>query len=477
MKKRLAQLLKDIGDSSIVIIGDLMLDEYIIGDSNRISPEAPEPVIEEQERSHVPGGAANVAVNATVLNADARLTGILGNDTEGEIFLTRLADLGVGTDGIIAADDRPTSRKTRLIARGNQVLRVDRETIKAVDGALEDRLVEMVNQQSGDVVVVSDYAKGVITPKLFKRILASGKRLIVDPKSSDFSIYSGAFLVTPNLKELCEACGASSIPLNEVEQETRKLMQNCSIENILVTLGADGMMLVEGNGSSTHIHTRAREVYDVTGAGDTVIATIACAVAAKASLEDACMIANIAAGIVVGKHMTATATPAEILDYAFGPSASEKIVDRPTLVSRVNELRKSGRRVVFTNGCFDLLHMGHITYLNESRAFGDALVVGLNTDSSIKTLKGDSRPIIPETERSHVLAALECVDYVILFDEETPYDLIKAVKPDILVKGADYTREQVVGYDVVEANGGEVRLVKLVGNMSTSDIIDRIKNG
>ena len=475
MKSRLTALLHDITSASIVIVGDVMLDEYIIGDSHRISPEAPEPVIEEERRMFVPGGAANVAVNASTLGAGVSLYGVVGDDSEGKLFRSSLRDAGVDDGGIVTDSTRPTSRKTRLIARGNQVLRVDRETVKPISANEERRFIEEISSLPHDVVVISDYAKGVVTSGLLKGLIESGKRLIVDPKSRDFQAYTGVFLITPNHRELSIAAGVDSLPVDSVEEAGRTLMEETSIGNILVTLGSEGMFLIESGGAATHIHTRAREVYDVTGAGDTVIATVAAALAAGAPIEDACHLATIAAGIVVGKHSTATATPQEILDYAFGASASDKIVDRPTLAERVRELKGSGRKIVFTNGCFDILHMGHITYLNEARGFGDVLIVGVNTDDSVRRLKGENRPIIHEEERSHVLAALECVDYVILFDEDTPIELIRAVSPDILVKGADYTKEQVVGHDVVESYGGEVRLVPVVGNMSTSDIINRIK--
>lgn len=476
MKKRLAGLLKDIASSSLIIIGDIILDEYIIGDSHRISPEAPEPVIDEHERIFVPGGAANVAVNVTSLGAKAHLFGVIGDDPEGGLFRRTLVEAGVDDDGIFPEKNRPTSRKTRLIARGNQVLRVDRETTEPIDHSLEERFIERIVALPEEVVVFSDYAKGMVTPDFVKSITDSGKRVIIDPKSSDFTAYTGAYLVTPNYTELCSAAGQENITHDDVEDAGKRLMEQCGISNLLVTLGPEGMILIENDCSAIHIHTRTREVYDVTGAGDTVIAVVSSAVAAGAALEDACNIANIAAGIVVGKRRTATVSPQDILDYAFGPSASGKIVGREMLMERVAELKKEGRKIVFTNGCFDILHMGHIAYLNESRGLGDVLIVGLNTDSSVRRLKGENRPIIPEEERSHVLAALECVDYIILFDEDTPLDLIKAIRPDVLVKGADYTVEQVVGHDIVESYGGTVHLMPVVSNMSTTTIINRIKD-
>ena len=476
MRKRLAGILRNIKNASVAVVGDVMLDEYIIGDSDRISPEAPEPIIAERERRSVPGGAANVAVNVAALGARVKLFSVVGNDADGATLRRTLAERGVEDRGLLTAEERPTTRKTRLIARGNQVLRVDRETTAPISPELEALLADTILDAPSDIIIVSDYAKGVVTSGLVERLVRSGRRVIVDPKSSDFGKYSGAFLVTPNLLELHQATGQKDITSESIEEPGRGLMARFSIANLLVTLGPEGMALLERNRPVSRIHTRAREVYDVTGAGDTVIATVAAAVAAGAELADACFVANIAAGIVVGKHQTATAGPDEILAHAFGQNASDKVVSRGELIARAEELKRSGMKIVFTNGCFDLLHVGHISYLNEARGLGDILVVGLNTDRSIRALKGPSRPIIPEQERSHVLAALECVGYVVLFDEDTPLELIRAIKPDVLVKGADYTREQVVGHDIVESYGGVVRLIPLVEDTSTSSIIKRIKD-
>ena len=475
MRKRLAGILEDMKAASVAVVGDLMLDEYIIGDAERVSPEAPHPVIAERERRSMPGGAANVAVNATALGATVHLFGVIGGDPEGETLCRELTARGVGTGGLLVMEGRPTTRKTRLIARGSQVLRVDRETTESIGPEVERELLRRILSAPCDVVVVSDYAKGLVTPGLVSGLTVSGKRVIVDPKSADFGRYARAVLVTPNLHELHAAAGRKDITPDTLDEPGRAIMDAHGIANLLVTLGPDGMALIERGKPVARIHTRAWEVFDVTGAGDTVIATVAAAVAAGADLADACHVATIASGIVIGKRETATASPEEILAYAFGQSSSDKIVDRATLIRRVGELRNAGMRIVFTNGCFDLLHVGHITFLNEARGLGDILIVGLNTDRSVRALKGNSRPIIPEEERSHVLASLESVSYVVLFDEDTPLDLIRAVRPDVLVKGADYAREQVVGHDIIESWGGTVYLIPLVDNASTSDIIRRIK--
>jgi len=475
VRERLARLLDEIASSSVIVVGDVMLDEYIIGDSERISPEAPEPIIMEHKRRYVPGGAANVAVNITALGAKVHLFGIVGDDSEGEIFRKTLRDSGVGDSGISSIKGRPTTRKTRMIARENQVLRVDREISEDIENTIEDQIVEKILQLPEKVIIVSDYAKGTITRSMVKRLTDSKKCVIVDPKSSDLTKYFNSYLVTPNLSELSKATGIEKLSPGEIEEPTRKIMDDFNISNMLVTFGPDGMALIEKNKPLIHIHARTMEVYDVTGAGDTVIASIASAIAGGAALADACYVANFAAGIVVGKHQTATTTPEEIMAYAFGPLASDKIVNMETLLERLEELKKSGKKIVFTNGCFDLLHVGHITYLNDARGLGDILVVGMNTDSSVRSLKGENRPIIPEHERSHLIAAIECVDYVIMFNEDTPLNLIKKIRPDYLVKGADYLKEEVVGFDFVESYGGKVILLPLIDNISTSNIINRIK--
>jgi len=475
VRDRLARLLSEIASSSVIVVGDVMLDEYIIGDSERISPEAPEPIIIEHKRRYVPGGAANVAVNIAALGAKAHFFGVVGDDSEGKIFCKTLRNSGIDDSGVFSIKGRPTTRKTRMIARGKQVLRVDREITEDIESPIEDQIVKSILQLPEKVVIVSDYAKGTITYSMVKRLTDSGKCVIVDPKSSDLGKYSNTYLVTPNLSELSNATGIKKLSPQEIEKPIRKIMNNFNISNMLVTFGPDGMALIEKSKPLIHIHARTMEVYDVTGAGDTVIASIASAIAGGATLADACYVANFAAGIVVGKHQTATTTPEEIMAYAFGPSASDKIVDLKTLLKRLEDLRKSGKKIVFTNGCFDLLHVGHITYLNDARKLGDILVVGLNTDSSVRSLKGKNRPIIPEQERSHLIAALECVDYVIMFDEDTPLNLIKKILPDYLVKGADYLKEEVVGFDFVESYGGKVSLLPLIDNISTSNIINRIK--
>lgn len=476
MHKRLAGILDSFRNARVAVIGDIMLDEYIIGDTDRISPESPVPVIREERRSCVPGGASNVAVNIHALGADVTLLGVVGADADGDKLIAELNARGIGTGSIYRTQNRPTTRKTRLIARGSQMLRVDNETTEPIDEDTAKRLSTLIEEADADVIVVSDYAKGVVTPDLMSRLTSLSGRIVVDPKSPDFGLYRSCYVIKPNHREILQATGLTNPDADELEVGCRSLMEAHDVAALLVTMGPQGMVLYERGRPPYHIKSRAREVYDVTGAGDTVAAVMAGALSAGVSLQDSCEIANMAAGLVVGKRQTATVTCREILEYAFGVTASEKIIPLPELLDRIEDIRKDGLKIVFTNGCFDLLHVGHISYLNEARRLGDVLIVGLNTDRSIRALKGPSRPIIPEEERSHVLAALESVNYVVLFDEDTPVNLIEKIRPDILVKGADYTREEVVGYDIVESYGGQVKLIELTGGASTSAIIERIRN-
>ena len=476
MHKRLAGILDSFRNARVAVIGDIMLDEYIIGDTDRISPESPVPVIREELRACVPGGASNVAVNIRALGVEVTLVGVVGMDADGDKLMAELDKRGIASSGILRIKDRPTSRKTRLIARGSQMLRVDNETTEPIDQEIENELTALIGDANADVIVVSDYAKGVITDGLMTALTGLPGKIVVDPKSPDFSLYRSCDVIKPNHREILQATGLTDPSDDELEAGCRSLMEMHNVTALLVTMGPQGMVLYEKGRPSYHIKSRAREVYDVTGAGDTVAAVLASALSAGVSLTDSCEIANMAAGLVVGKRQTATVTCREILDYAFGSTSSEKIMPLERLLKRLVDIRKDGKKIVFTNGCFDLLHVGHISYLNDARRLGDILIVGLNTDRSIRALKGPSRPIIPEEERSHVLAALESVNYIVLFDEETPKDLIEKIRPDILVKGADYTREEVVGYDIVESYGGEVKLIPLTGGASTSAIIERIRN-
>ena len=476
MHKRLAEILDSFKNARVAVIGDIMLDEYIIGDTDRISPESPVPVIREARRTCVPGGASNVAVNLRALGVSVTLAGVVGMDADGDKLMAELDNRGIASDSILRMKDRPTTRKTRLIARGSQMLRVDNETTGPIDAETAKKLAALIGDANADVIVVSDYAKGVITKGLMAELTRLPGTIVVDPKSADFSVYRSSDVIKPNYKEILQATGLTDPSGDELEAGCRSLMEMHDVAALLVTMGQQGMVLYEKDRPPYHIKSRAREVYDVTGAGDTVAAVMASALSASVSLPDSCEIANMAAGIVVGKRQTATVTCREILEYAFGATASEKIMQLPELLNRLVDMRKDGLKIVFTNGCFDLLHVGHISYLNEARRFGDVLIVGLNTDSSIRALKGPSRPIIPEEERSHVLAALESVNYIVLFDEETPVNLIEKIRPDILVKGADYSHEEVVGYDIVESYGGEVKLIPLTGGASTSAIIERIRN-
>jgi len=342
VKQHVASILDGMKSASVAVVGDVMLDEYIIGESDRISPEAPAPIITESGRSYVPGGAANVAVNIAAFGAKVWLFSVTGDDNEGKTLHHALSRLGVDDSGILISQGRPTTRKTRMIARGNQVLRVDRETTAPIDDHTGAKLLGKILKCPAEVVIVSDYAKGVVSENLVTSLVRSGKRVMIDPKSVCFGKYAGAFLVTPNLHELNLAASVKDITPETLEIPARQLMKKHGISNLLVTLGPDGMALLEEEKPLNHIHARAREVFDVTGAGDTVIAAVSTAVASGAELSSACYVANIAAGIVVGKRQSATANPEEIMAYAFGQIVSEKIITRDKLADCVEGMRKAG---------------------------------------------------------------------------------------------------------------------------------------
>jgi len=462
----------------ILVIGDLMIDRYLWGDCSRISPEAPVQIVDIERESQALGGAGNVAGNLVALGAKVSVIGVVGADEEGKELQGMLAGLGVDASGLLVEPGRRTSKKSRVIAAHQQVVRFDRESRNHISSELEAQLLAQVRERlpSVDVVLLSDYAKGVLGASLTRALIslckAQGKRVLVDPKGRDYSKYKGACLLTPNRKEAAIATGIEIKDDESLWAAGRQLKRLCDLDYALVTLSEDGMAII----GETHkkIPTVAKEVYDVTGAGDTVIAALGFAFAAGMEIESAVEFANSAAAVVVAKLGSATATIDEIIDYetALHKSSSEmRIRDFAEIEDIANHLRSQGKRIVFTNGCFDILHLGHIKSLETAKSFGDALIVGVNSDASVRRLKGEGRPVNAEYDRAYLLAALEAVDYVVLFEEDTPYELIKRVVPDILVKGSDYRGKQIVGSDIA----GEVRLVDIVVGKSTTRVIDCIK--
>jgi D-beta-D-heptose 7-phosphate kinase/D-beta-D-heptose 1-phosphate adenosyltransferase len=467
----------------ILVVGDLMLDRYLWGDVKRISPEAPVPVLHLSRESAVAGGAANVARNLVGLGLDVRLAGVTGDDAERRLLLELLAEQGIGTDAVLALGERPTTTKTRVVGNHQQMLRIDAERSAPITTDVAEALLAAVGPALSDarILVLSDYAKGVLTPTLCARLIvaarARGVPVLVDPKGTDFARYRDATLITPNRVELAAAVGADADDLDALLDAAAAMRDGLGLERLVLTLGELGMAVADAAGLR-RIPALAREVFDVSGAGDTVIAAIAAGMAARLDFADTVHLANLAAGVVVGKVGTAAIARAELAAAVAGESALEqaaKIAAPEEIAARIEEWRGNGERVVFTNGCFDLLHVGHVTYLERARRYGQRLVVGLNTDRSVRALKGPSRPLIAEDDRARVLAALAAVDAVVLFDEDTPLGLIQALRPDVLAKGADYREDDVVGAAEVKARGGQVVLVPLVDDRSTSGIIARMQ--
>ena len=466
----------------VLVVGDLMLDRYILGDVDRISPEAPVPVMRHVQRYERPGGAANVAMNLAGLGCQTLLAGFWGNDAEQRELAAFLDAAKVNTLGVVSIA-LPTISKTRIVARQQQLLRLDIESRELPDAVDQQRLIEGAEALATKVhaVVLSDYAKGALSNELCERVIRAARKagipVLADPKSRDFSKYSGATMVCPNIGELALATGVAAVEMEALLIAGESLRQEHDLRFLTVTMSEKGIRVLSDEGSY-YSPTRAREVFDVSGAGDTVIATLAAGLAGGLKIATAVELANLAAGIVVGKVGTVPIARHELiaaLTPASGITGGEKILDRERLVTRVAEWRAAGQSIVFTNGCFDLLHVGHVTLLEDCHRFGSKLVLGLNTDASVSRLKGPNRPIVGERERSRVMAALAAVDAVVLFDEETPVELIREIMPDVLVKGGDYSVETVVGHEEVIAAGGRVEIVPIVEGFSTTNIVRKLQ--
>lgn len=466
-----------------LVIGDLMLDRYLWGEVERISPEAPVPVVLLKNETECAGGAANVAANLAGLGLTTRLVGFIGADDNGIRLQQAIVGLGVEAQGLLRAEQHPTIAKTRIIGGHQQMMRIDRENRAAYSEQDMQALLQAACRHLAErpaAVVLSDYAKGVLTPELCQAVIAEARSLgipvLVDPKGRDYGKYRGATALTPNKRETAEACHVDVRDSDALLAAAARMRTDLRLDFLAVTRGEEGVSLIEDD-HSLHIPATARQVFDVSGAGDTVIATLAAGLIAGLDRRAALHLANLAAGVVVGKVGTAPISRAELLHELTLESASEqvdKVCDLDALLPRVAAWRATGQRIVFTNGCFDLLHAGHVTYLERARKLGDRLIVGLNTDRSVSALKGPSRPVIHEADRARVMAALESVDAVILFDEDTPLNLIHAIRPDVLAKGSDYAEDQVVGGQEVKSWGGKVALVELVPGRSTSGIIGKL---
>jgi len=464
----------------ILVVGDLMIDHYLWGSSKRISPEAPVPVVSVSNESTVLGGAGNVINNLYDLGAQVDVMSVLGKCSVSVELKSLLEGIAIDTQCIILERNRIGSIKTRIIAAQQQVVRYDQENSEKISEASQKTLISNFSKKitSYDCVLLSDYGKGVLTEKLTQQLITIAEqhsvKVLVDPKGLDFSKYKGAYLLTPNKKEASEATGVEITDDASLARCIIQLKDECDLAVSLITLSEQGVSLYDGESLRNH-PTQTREVFDVTGAGDTVLAALGFAISCNLNIDEAVKFANLAAGVVVGKIGSATATLNEIIEYesSLNQSTSDahiKTIDEITSLS--SELKTRDKKIVFTNGCFDLIHAGHVRYLEEAKNLGDILILGLNSDRSVKVLKGKDRPVNSEQDRAYILAALEAVDYVVIFDEDTPYNLISAIKPHTLVKGGDYEGKKVVGQDIAD----ELKLIQFVDGKSTTKIIERIQN-
>ncbi len=480
---RLRSVLNALNRAHVLCVGDVMLDRFVYGAVERVSQEAPIPVVRIDAENEVLGGAGNVVRNIAALGGRATLLSVVGDDAAGRT-VRALLDLEPRIDAeLLPEAGRPVTVKTRYVASGQQLLRADLETQAAVSEPAAQRLLTAFDKMIGGVnaVVVSDYGKGVLPNPVLRHLIESaeahGKPVLVDPKGCDFGRYSGATIITPNERELAEATAMATAGEDEVVVAARKIVATCSVASVVVTRSSRGMAIVDAE-AIVHLPVQAREVFDVSGAGDTVIAALAAALGGGASLGDAAALANLAAGIVVAKLGTAVAYPVEItaaLHDPHGSGPAAKLVALDSAYDRVAVWRRQGLRIGFTNGCFDVLHPGHVHLLQQARAVCDRLVVGLNGDGSVARLKGPERPVHGADERAMMLGAHGTVDLVVVFDEDTPDALIEALRPDVLVKGADYELDEVVGADAVQSWGGEVVLAELKEGYSTTETLARLR--
>jgi len=484
MFAHLIPLVEKLAGHRVLCVGDVMLDRYVYGQVERISPEAPIPVLHTQREAVTLGGAGNVVRNIVSLGGQTDLVGVIGQDQAGYDLAKQLTSLPQVTSYLLTDASRPTTLKTRFVADGQQLLRADLEINQAISADMEEQTLQRVKGaiEGCRVIILSDYAKGVLTDRVVAEIIklatASGRKILIDPKGRDFTRYRGAYMLTPNRRELADATGLPVRTIDEVEKAARQLIEAHKIQSVLAKLGSDGISLVQKDEKPQHFRASAREVFDVSGAGDTVVAAMALALAGGLAPDDAAALANVAGAVVVGKIGTAVCTPQELareLAHDQALESEQKIVGVNEASEIAERWRKQGLKTGFTNGVFDLLHPGHVSLIRQAKAACDKLIVGLNSDASVKRLKGDSRPVQNEGARAAVLASLADVDQIVIFTEDTPINLIKAIRPAVLVKGADYSKDQVVGGDLVNEWGGQVVLAKLVEGQSTTATIAKLQ--
>ena len=463
---------------NILVIGDLMIDHYLWGSCDRISPEAPVQVVNVKKESSVLGGAGNVINNLVALGSVVDVISVVGNDSVANELKSLLEKIDVPTSNLVVENNRKTSKKSRLIASQQQVLRYDMESIDDINENSHKQIIQTLekNIDKYSSIILSDYGKGVLTTNLTKEIIKIANKnsikVLVDPKGKDYSKYKGSYTLTPNKKEAMEATNIDIKDESSLIEALKSLKTQCELEVSLITLSEQGIAIFDDE--LTIKPTVAREVYDVTGAGDTVIASIAFALGNDLDIKDAIYFANLAAGVVVGKIGSATTTLDEIYEYEYSlhkSNSTSHIKTFDEIKTLSSKLHSQGKKIVFTNGCFDILHVGHVKYLEVAKSYGDVLILGLNADSSVRKLKGPTRPINTQDDRAYILASLESVDYVVIFEEETPYELIKLIKPHVLVKGGDYEGKEVVGQDIAD----ELKLVQFVDGKSTTNTIKRIQ--
>lgn len=465
----------------LLVVGDLMLDEYLWGGVERISPEAPVPVVKVDRETAVLGGAGNVVRNLLGLGGRVMIAGVIGPDPAGERIAGLMVEAGADASGLVRVKGRRTSRKSRVMAGHQQVARIDRESTERISARTARRIMAQIEPvlDSLDGLILSDYAKGTLTPNLCRNLIdlfrTEGKPVIVDPKGKAFGKYKGATLLTPNRSEAEAALGLDFTRPERVGPKALRLLAKQAWQGLLVTRGGEGMSLFQDNEEEFHIPARARQVFDVSGAGDTVASVMGLGLAAGWGLAETAVLANLAGGVVVGKLGTAPLTLEE-LQRASDPADSSKIVGHDRLLEAVREFKAAGRQVVLTNGCFDLLHPGQIHFLNESKARGGALIVALDDDESVRRVKGRGRPVIGQEERARMVAALDSVDLVTIFRTEELIELLTELVPDVLTKGGNYEPEEVVGGHLVEEQGGTVCLIPLKGEVTTSGLLGRIKS-
>jgi D-beta-D-heptose 7-phosphate kinase/D-beta-D-heptose 1-phosphate adenosyltransferase len=484
--QEITRLLAEAETTQILVLGDLMLDQYTIGDAGRVSQEAPILILKSQQQHTMLGGAANVANMLCGLGVRSKAAGVVGSDVAADQMRRLLSDAHIDADAVLVDPSRCTTVKQRFVGRthgrnSSQLLRVDHECTDPVAPWVSNQLGKTIEQKLGslDAVLISDYAKGIGVPMLLQRVIRQcherGVPVLVDPaRGVSFDRYRGATLLKPNRTETAEAFGRPIQSIDDAAEAASWLCREFDIKMAIVTLDRDGMVLAQANGEHQHFPTEARSVYDITGAGDMVLAALGLGFAAGGRPEDAIQLANVAAGIEVEREGVAVITTEEIREQIQPNAAPSKCVSAEQAGLLAEQYRSQGKRVVFTNGCYDLLHAGHVTSLMEAAAFGDVLFVGVNADTTVRALKGPDRPIIGEQERMAVLAALECVQHAVLFSEDTPHALLRSIRPDVLVKGGTYREDEVVGHEFVTSYGGQIRVTNTIDGLSTTNILAKV---